>query len=279
MFASRHGLAVTPLTCSRGCERHAFQRDPLKARAPSVGAALEAADGGVGALESQESCSSQEVKDRWKRRGDENRGRTRFREPRDLRAWWGKGREVCWRVSRAERGPDGQSRMVPRGLAGRLVASDRVSARQQNGDMGAGRGRVRCKGPGRWEREGAGVLGAGGTTLRLRPQLRPSLRSLPGVCGDWKNHFTLAQSEAFDRVYREQMRGAADLPVGRGPRGRQSGLRPRSRPEPQPRSGPQKHPPVTPRIKASLLRGLPDAPREDVPPGWGPQGLGEGEVL
>lgn len=60
-------------------------------------------------------------------------------------------------------------------------------------------------------REGAGVLGAGAPRSGCSSSSAfPPLP--PGVCGDWKNHFTLAQSEAFDRIYREQMRGLPTFP-------------------------------------------------------------------
>ncbi|XP_031465582.1 sulfotransferase 2B1-like, partial [Phasianus colchicus] len=28
-----------------------------------------------------------------------------------------------------------------------------------------------------------------------------------GICGDWKNHFTVAQSETFNKIYQEKMSG------------------------------------------------------------------------
>ncbi|XP_036162948.1 sulfotransferase 2B1 isoform X1 [Myotis myotis] len=52
--------------------------------------------------------------------------------------------------------------------------------------------------------------------------------------------------------------GDADLPLGRGPRGCQSGPRAQPRTQPQPRPGLRAPAPVTPRINASLLRRLLD---------------------
>ena len=102
--------------------------------------------------------------------------------------------------------------------------------------MGAGRGRTALR---KGREVGERVLascGSGALRLRLSSAFAPLP---PGVCGDWKSHFTLAQSEAFDRVYREQMRGLPTFPWDVDPEDASPDSDPGPDPSPNPDQAPE----------------------------------------
>lgn len=189
----------------------------------------------------------------------------------------GEGERSAGGVSRAERACRAGARMVPGGLAGRLVASDRVSAVSKMEIWVRGGEGQRSAKAGRWGRGCWRLAGGGRSGCASAP---PSLRSLQGSAG------TGRATSRWRRAKPSTASTASRCEGCRPSRGTWTPRTPVRTPTPVPTRAPTqirppKHPTRDPENKSvCLLRGLPDAPRRGCAAGgWGPQGLGEGEVL